>query len=111
MSIAEGRKVLDAAGIGHARVSQMRIGPPMMSPMREELWSESSDRYESMKGALLLIKRDLGVEIARGVAERLMPGSTTKLAPLLGETARRLPATRSARRRAGCRTTASGRFR
>ena len=83
MSIAEGRKVLDAAGIGHSRVSQMKIGHTMTSPMRDELWSESNDRYESMKGALLLIKRDLGVEVARGVAERLMPGWTTKLAPLL----------------------------
>jgi transcriptional regulator GlxA family with amidase domain len=84
-SIAEGRKVLDAAGIGHCEPSQIRIGHPLMNAVREEQASEAGDRYESMKGALLMIKRDLGVDVARGVAERLMPGSATKLVPLLGD--------------------------
>jgi transcriptional regulator GlxA family with amidase domain len=84
-SIAEGRKVLDAAGIGHGEQSQIRLAHPMMTAVREEQASEAGDRYESMKGALLMIKRDLGVEVARGVAERLMPGSATKLVPLLGD--------------------------
>jgi len=84
-SIAEGRKVLDAAGIGHAAETQIRVGHSMMHAVREEQASEAGDRYESMKGALLMIKRDLGVEVARGVAERLMPGSASKLVPLLGD--------------------------
>jgi transcriptional regulator GlxA family with amidase domain len=84
-SIAEGRKVLDAAGIGHAAETQIRIGHSMMHAVREEQASEAGDRYESMKGALLMIKRDLGVDVARGVAERLMPGSASKLVPLLGD--------------------------
>jgi transcriptional regulator GlxA family with amidase domain len=84
-SIAEGRKVLDAAGIGHASESQISIGHSMMNAVREEQASEAGDRYESMKGALLMIKRDLGVDVARGVAERLMPGSASKLVPLLGD--------------------------
>jgi transcriptional regulator GlxA family with amidase domain len=57
----------------------------MMHAVREEQASEAGDRYESMKGALLMIKRDLGVDVARGVAERLMPGSASKLVPLLGD--------------------------
>lgn len=86
-SIAEGRKVLEAAGIGHAPGgdSPIRAGHPMMQAVREEQASEAGDRYESMKGALLMIKRDLGVDVARGVAERLMPGSASKLVPLLGD--------------------------
>lgn len=90
-AIAEGRKVLDAAGIGGAGLaggagdSQIRVGHPMMQAVREEQASEAGDRYESMKGALLMIKRDLGVDVARGVAERLMPGSASKLVPLLGD--------------------------
>jgi transcriptional regulator GlxA family with amidase domain len=84
-AIAEGRKVLEAAGIGHASDAHTRIGHPMMQAVREEQASEAGDRYESMKGALLMIKRDLGVDVARGVAERLMPGSAAKLVPLLGD--------------------------
>ncbi|NML30803.1 helix-turn-helix domain-containing protein [Paraburkholderia antibiotica] len=46
---------------------------------------EVSDRLESMRSALGMIKRDLGNATARMAAERLLSDSCTNLAPLLGE--------------------------
>jgi transcriptional regulator GlxA family with amidase domain len=57
----------------------------MIHVVRDEQASEAGDRYESMKGALLIVKRDLGLDVSRGVAERLMPGSAAKLVSLLGD--------------------------
>ena len=84
-SIAEGRKVLDAAGIRNQHDPQGRFGSVMAHVGQDEHGSDSGDRYESMKLALVMIKRDLGREMARRVAERLMPGSAAKLEPLLGD--------------------------
>ncbi|CAB3758260.1 GlxA family transcriptional regulator [Paraburkholderia solisilvae] len=46
--------------------------------------AQADDRYEAVKSALTLVVRDHGLDIAREIAERLMPGSSAKLMPLLG---------------------------
>lgn len=46
--------------------------------------AKADDRFEAMKSALTLIVRDLGLDTAREIGERLMPGSSAKLMPLLG---------------------------
>jgi transcriptional regulator GlxA family with amidase domain len=84
-AISEGRKVLEAAGIGNAHDGHARYGASMIHLVRDEETSEAGDRYESMKGALLLVKRDLGLDVSRSVAERLMPGSAAKLVSILGD--------------------------
>jgi len=83
-SIADGRKVLDAAGIRTMCESKRRPGPVTIHSDIDEHDSESGDRYESMKIALVMIKRDLGLDVARRVAERLLPGSVAKLGPFFG---------------------------
>jgi transcriptional regulator GlxA family with amidase domain len=88
-AISEGRKVLEAAGIGSVHPGlndpQARYGNSMIHLVRDEPSADGGDRYESMKGALLLVKRDLGLDISRNVAERLMPGSAAKLVSILGD--------------------------
>jgi transcriptional regulator GlxA family with amidase domain len=84
-SIAEGRKVLLAAGIRSNQEPHGHFGSGAMHSERDEQASESGDRYEPLKGALVMVKRDLGLEVARSVAERLMPGSAAKLEPLFGD--------------------------
>jgi transcriptional regulator GlxA family with amidase domain len=83
-AISEGRKVLEAAGIGGAGDAQARYGNAMIQ-LRDDASADGGDRYESMKGALMLVKRDLGLDVSRSVAERLMPGSAAKLVSILGD--------------------------
>jgi len=84
-SIAEGRKVLDAAGIHGIHDANGRLGSVTIHAGLSEHDSESGDRYESMKAALVMIKRDLGLDVARRVAERLLPGATAKLEPFFAD--------------------------
>jgi transcriptional regulator GlxA family with amidase domain len=84
-AISEGRRVLEAAGIGQAADAQARYGSAMIHLVRDEQNVDAGDRYESMKGALSIVKRDLGLDISRNVAERLMPGSAAKLVSILGD--------------------------
>ncbi len=46
--------------------------------------TKADDRFEAIKSALTFIVRDLGLEIAREIGERVMPGTNEKLMPLLG---------------------------
>jgi len=46
--------------------------------------AQADDRFEAMKSALTLVVRDHGLDAARDIAERLMPGVSPKLMPLLG---------------------------
>lgn len=82
--IAEGRTLLEAASLCSQRAPR-DFSSYAMQTMREEAGSDPDDRVDSMKSALALVKRDLGVEIARNVAERLMPDSGGNLMPLLGD--------------------------
>jgi transcriptional regulator GlxA family with amidase domain len=83
-AIGEGYLLLDAAGIAD-RYKDHHFGSYWRQAGREETLSDSSDRLEPMKGALTMVKRDLGLDIARSVAERLMPGSSARFVPLLGD--------------------------
>jgi transcriptional regulator GlxA family with amidase domain len=80
-SIGEGSLLLDAAGIG-AIDKVYHFGSYLRQTARED---DADERLEPMKGALTMVKRDLGVELARAVAERLMPGSSARFMPLLGD--------------------------
>ena len=83
-SIGEGSLLLDAAGIGMGE-KIYQFGSYLHQTHREEASAELDERLEPMKGALSMVKRDLGLDVARGVAERLMPGSSARFVPLLGE--------------------------
>jgi transcriptional regulator GlxA family with amidase domain len=81
--IAEGRAVLDAASLPEG--SDARQPGHAINGSHEQGVIELSDRLESMRSALAMIKRDLGNATARSAAERLLSDSCTNLAPLLGE--------------------------
>jgi transcriptional regulator GlxA family with amidase domain len=49
----------------------------------DERGHDTDERYESLSAALTLIKRDLGLDVAREIGERLLPGASLKLSPLL----------------------------
>jgi transcriptional regulator GlxA family with amidase domain len=82
--IAEGRSLLEAASLCNQRTPR-DFGSYAMQSVREDPVGDTDDRLDSMKSALGLVKRDLGVEIARNVAERLMPDSGGSLMPLFGD--------------------------
>ncbi len=93
-SIAEGRRVLLAAGIRSNQDPHGRFSAGALAFERNawhagapgiDAQDESGDRYEPLKNALVMVKRDLGLEVARSVAERLLPGSAAKLEPLFGD--------------------------
>jgi transcriptional regulator GlxA family with amidase domain len=82
--IANGRALLDAAYATEVKeggdISRQTKGARSPEPS-----DDASDRVESMRSALAMIKRDLGRETARAVAERMCAESCSNLAPLLGE--------------------------
>jgi transcriptional regulator GlxA family with amidase domain len=87
-SIAEGRAVLDAAALPEDKDASDLRQPALVrngAGSAEQGVVELSDRLESMRSALAMIKRDLGNATARSAAERLLSDSCTNLAPLLGE--------------------------
>lgn len=81
--IAEGRAVLDAVSLPEG--SAVRLPVHATNGALEQGVVEVSDRLESMRSALAMIKRDLGNATARSAAERLLSDSCSNLAPLLGE--------------------------
>jgi hypothetical protein len=106
--IGEGHLLLRAAGVA-LRPEPLRTHPA--GPLRaDEVSADSDDRYETLRSALMLIKRDLGPSVVRGVAERLLPNVGGKLAPLFVDSGRpRQWATKCGRWRAGCGRTVSAR--
>lgn len=83
-SIEEGHLLLEAAGIGN-RDSEYQFSSYLKQAGRDAPIADTSDRLGPMKGALTMVKRDLGLDIARRVAERLMPGSSARFVPILGD--------------------------
>ncbi|HEY1607910.1 MAG TPA: AraC family transcriptional regulator, partial [Paraburkholderia sp.] len=83
--IAEGRTLLEAASLCEQRAPRDFGSYAMLSVRSDDATADPDDRLDSMKSALALVKRDLGVEIARNVAERLMPDSGGNLMPLFGD--------------------------
>lgn len=83
-SIEEGHLLLEAAGIGN-RDSGYQFSSYLRQAGSETPVVEAGDRLAPMKGALAIVKRDLGLDIAKSVAERLMPGSSARFMPILGD--------------------------
>jgi transcriptional regulator GlxA family with amidase domain len=83
-SIDEGHLLLEAAGIGN-RDSEHQFNSYLKQAGRDAPIADTGDRLAPMKGALTMVKRDLGLDIARSVAERLMPGSSARFVPILGD--------------------------
>jgi transcriptional regulator GlxA family with amidase domain len=77
-AIGEARSLLEAAQFGGSRQhheAALASTDADTWGMREEV-SDTSDEYEPAKTALVIIKRDLGIEIASEVARRLsFPGA------------------------------------
>jgi transcriptional regulator GlxA family with amidase domain len=82
--IAEGRLVLAAAGLAE-RDDIRHMSPYLAHVASSSGLSEANDPHDSSKSALMLIKRDLGLDVARGVADRVMPGMGAALMPRLAE--------------------------
>jgi transcriptional regulator GlxA family with amidase domain len=83
--IGEGRAVLEAASLPEGSDVRQPVLAVNGARAPEQGVVEVSDRLESMRSALAMIKRDLGNATARSAAERLLSDSCTNLAPLLGE--------------------------
>jgi AraC family transcriptional regulator, glycine betaine-responsive activator len=84
--IAEGRMVLAAAGL--ADHEDLRHASPYLSNVNvssDSALGEANDRQDASKSALMFIKRDLGLDVARNVADRVMPGMGASLMPRLAE--------------------------
>lgn len=79
--IGEGRTLLQTAGVDspgqlrvHANSPQQRVASAGKDTY------DADDRYEPAKTALMLVKRDLGIDVAREIAGRLsLSGATTLL--------------------------------
>ncbi|MEM5332300.1 AraC family transcriptional regulator, partial [Paraburkholderia sp. JHI2823] len=81
-TIGEGRLVLEAANPGDPEALQIgRYG----RGGADAILSASNDRNDGARSALMFIKRDLGAELARSVAERVMPGMAATWVPLPAE--------------------------
>ena len=82
--IAEGRLILAAAGLAD-QDDIRRTNPYLTQVAGESALNEANDRHDSSKSAFMFIKRDLGLDLARGVADRVMPGMGAALMPRLAE--------------------------
>jgi transcriptional regulator GlxA family with amidase domain len=82
--IAEGRALLETAYAPDGK-NGSDFHQPTDAARQPEQGADATDRLESMRSALAMIKRDLGGGAARTVAERLLADSCSNFAPLLGE--------------------------
>ena len=85
-SIGEGSLLLEAAGLGSlGKAYHFGSYLRQSNQSRDDESLDADERLEPLKGALSMVKRDLGLDVARGIAERLMPGSSARFVPLLGD--------------------------
>ncbi|NPT41349.1 helix-turn-helix domain-containing protein [Paraburkholderia sp. 1N] len=82
-TIGEGRLVLEAAG--PAEHDDLQVNRYLGSATTDAARSATNDRNDCARSALMFIKRDLGAELARSVAERVMPGMAATWVPLPAE--------------------------
>ena len=82
-TIGEGRLVLDALASDDQDVLQQNRYP--VSVGGESAFSAANDRHDCARSALMFIKRDLGAELARSVADQVMPGMAATWVPLPAE--------------------------
>ncbi|MBN3849851.1 MULTISPECIES: helix-turn-helix domain-containing protein [Burkholderiaceae] len=81
-TIGEGRLVLEAAG---PTEHDGMMGRYPAAAAGEAAFSAADDRNDCARSALMFIKRDLGAELARSVADRVMPGMAATWVPLPAE--------------------------
>jgi len=67
---------------GSSELSFSNMQAPIF-PSGDDNQVEPDDRYEALSAALTLVKRDLGLEVAREISERLLPGVSLKFPSLL----------------------------
>jgi transcriptional regulator GlxA family with amidase domain len=84
--IGEGRMLVEAAGGNSGAANGMARWPQPIVGMAGEELGDALDRDEPAKTALMLVKRDLGIEVARETAGRLSLRSPGLLASLLSDT-------------------------
>ncbi|MFL9893757.1 helix-turn-helix domain-containing protein [Paraburkholderia sp. RL17-383-BIF-A] len=82
-TIGEGRLVLEAACPSDHDGPQ--VNRYLNSVTNDSALSASNDRHDCARSALMFIKRDLGAELARSVADRVMPGMAATWVPLPAE--------------------------
>jgi transcriptional regulator GlxA family with amidase domain len=84
--IGEGRMLLEAAGGSSSRHSHDPVGlsQQLAGRVGSDLGDET-DRYEPAKTALMLVKRDLGVDVAREAAGRLSLNGSPIIASVLSD--------------------------
>ncbi|RQH02202.1 GlxA family transcriptional regulator [Paraburkholderia dinghuensis] len=87
-AIGHGQRLLEAAGIETARV--VPEPPTHVASTADD--TPGDDHHEALKSALMMIRRDLGVEIARKVGERALPSISTRLSALFADATRATPA-------------------
>jgi transcriptional regulator GlxA family with amidase domain len=84
--IGEGRILLEAAGAGSSLQPHNPGGlPPKLAGTAENELHGELDRYEPAKTALMLVKRDLGVDVAREAAGRLSLNGSPIIASVLSD--------------------------
>ncbi|MCC8391021.1 helix-turn-helix domain-containing protein [Paraburkholderia sp. MMS20-SJTR3] len=83
-AIGEGRSVLEAAGPSEHDGMLTRY-PVGAAATPEGAFGAAADRNDCARSALMFIKRDLGAELARSVADRVMPGMAATWVPLPAE--------------------------
>lgn len=86
-AIGEGRVLLEAARYGGSpRLASADVGSSGFhgGPLRREVL-EADERYEPVKTALMLVKRDLGGDAVREIARRLSSSSASLLTSIFQE--------------------------
>ncbi|SIO03572.1 Transcriptional regulator GlxA family, contains an amidase domain and an AraC-type DNA-binding HTH domain [Paraburkholderia phenazinium] len=84
--IGEGRLLLEAAGVVSSGQSHSPNGwPPNPAGIADDDVHEDADRYEPAKTALMLVKRDLGIDVAREAVGRLSLNGSPIVASVLSD--------------------------
>lgn len=90
-AIGHGQRLLEAVGIESPRAlpdTGMHVSTHSASAADD---GSGDDHHEALKSALMMIRRDLGVEIARKVGERALPSISTRLSALFADATRATP--------------------
>ncbi|RDK01577.1 GlxA family transcriptional regulator [Paraburkholderia lacunae] len=82
-TIGEGRLVLEAAG--PLERDGLQASRHLGGVAAEAAPNSADDRHDCARSALMFIKRDLGADLARSVANRVMPGMAAAWVPLPAE--------------------------
>jgi transcriptional regulator GlxA family with amidase domain len=90
-AIGHGQRLLEAIGIEPPRAlpdTDTQSGTHSASAADD---APGDDHHEALKSALMMIRRDLGVEVARKVGERALPSISTRLSALFADATRATP--------------------